>query len=148
MSGPVTSFDESTLATFPATLELLEEQGILTPTVTLDRLGPFLSAAQRAVVEQVMDLDPRDYGVHTPYAGDLEPVPADLVKVAGQQYSEHGEQQNGHICYCPHPRLSNSCSCATTPARPRQSSYAPIRGSSVSVIRPVRQRPAEMASRR
>ena len=85
MSGPITSFDESTLATFPATLKLLEEQGILTPTVTLDRLGPFLSTAQQAVVDQIMDLDPRDYGVHTPYAGDLEPVPADLVKVVGQQ---------------------------------------------------------------
>jgi hypothetical protein len=61
VSGPITSFDASTLETFPATLELLEEQGILTPAVTLDRLGPFLSTAQRAVVDQIMHLDPRDY---------------------------------------------------------------------------------------
>lgn len=93
MSDPVTSFDESTLKSFPATLKLLEEQGVLTPTVTLDQLGPFLTTAQRAVADQIMDLDPRDYGVHTPYAGDLEPVPADLVKVVGQQYTEHGEQK-------------------------------------------------------
>jgi len=101
VSGPITSFDESTLATFPATLELLRERGIVTPTVTLDRLGPFLSAAQRAVVDQITDLDPRDYGVHTPYAGDLEPVPADLVKVAGQQYTERGEQQTMGEKYVP-----------------------------------------------
>jgi hypothetical protein len=93
MSGPTTSFEDSTLATFPATLELLDAQGLLTPTVTLDRLGPFLSPAQRSVVDQIMNLDPRDYGVHTPYAGDLEPVPADLVQVVGQQYTERGEQK-------------------------------------------------------
>lgn len=93
MSDPITAFDESTLATFSATFELLEEQGILTPTVTLDRLRTLLSAAQRAVVDQIIDLDPRDYGVSTPYAGDLEPVPADLVTVSGHQYSEHGEQK-------------------------------------------------------
>jgi LAS superfamily LD-carboxypeptidase LdcB len=93
VSDPITSFDESTLATFSATFESLEEQGILTPTVTLDRLRTLLSAAQRAVVDQIIDLDPRDYGVSAPYAGDLEPVPADLVKVSGQRYSEHGEQK-------------------------------------------------------
>jgi LAS superfamily LD-carboxypeptidase LdcB len=101
VSGPITSFDAATLETFPATLELLEQQGLLTPTVTLDRLGPMLSAAQRAIVDQIMDLDPRDYGVHTPYAGDLEPVPADLVKLVGQQYTEHGQQQTIGEKYVP-----------------------------------------------
>jgi D-alanyl-D-alanine carboxypeptidase len=101
VSGPITSFDESTLATFPATLELLDQQGILTPTLTLDRLGAFLSPAQRAVVDQIMDLDPLDYGVRTPYAGDLEPVPADLVKVVGQRYTEHGEQHTIGEKYVP-----------------------------------------------
>jgi hypothetical protein len=60
VSGPITAFDESTLETFPATLELLEEQRILTPTVTLKGLGHFLSTAQRVVVDQIMDLGPRD----------------------------------------------------------------------------------------
>jgi len=101
VSDPVRSFDQSTLKTFPATLELLEEQGILTPTVTLDQLGPFLTTAQRAVADQIMDLDPRDYGVHTPYAGDLEPVPANLVKVVGQQYTEHGQQHTIGEKYVP-----------------------------------------------
>jgi len=82
------SFDESTLKTFPATFESLEEQGVLTPTVTLARLETALSAAQRAIVDQIINLDPRDYGIRTPYAGDLEPVPADLVKVSGQQYAD------------------------------------------------------------
>jgi D-alanyl-D-alanine carboxypeptidase len=31
--------------------------------------------------------------VDTPYAGDLEPVPPDLVMVSGQQYTEHGERR-------------------------------------------------------
>lgn len=101
MSDPITSFDESTLAAFPATFELLEEQGILTPTVTLDRLRTLLSADQQAIVDQIVDLDPRDYGVNTPYAGDLEPVPADLVKVSGQQYTEHGEQKTMGEKYVP-----------------------------------------------
>ena len=101
MNDPVTSFDESTLKTFRATLELLQAQGILTPTVTPDQLAPFLTTAQRAVAHQIMDLDPRDYGVRTPYAGDLEPVPADLVKVVGQQYTERGEQQTIGEKYVP-----------------------------------------------
>jgi D-alanyl-D-alanine carboxypeptidase len=101
VSDPVTSFDESTLKTFPARFESLEEQGVLTPTVTLARLGTALSAAQRAIVDQIINLDPRDYGVSTPYAGDLEPVPADLVKVSGQQYAEHGEQKTMSEKYVP-----------------------------------------------
>jgi hypothetical protein len=47
----------------------------LSPTVTLDRLGPFLSTAQRAVVDQIMDLDPRDYGAHTPTLATLNQCP-------------------------------------------------------------------------
>lgn len=101
MSEPITSFDESALATFPATFELLEAQGVLTPTVTLDQLRTLLSADQRAVVDQVIDLDPRDYGVQTPYAGDLEPVPADLVRVSGQRYAEHGELKTMSDKYVP-----------------------------------------------
>jgi LAS superfamily LD-carboxypeptidase LdcB len=101
VSVPVAAFDESTLKTFPATFDLLEQQGILTPTVTLDRLRAGLGHDQRAIVDQIIDLDPRDYGVRTPYAGDLEPVPADLVKVSGQQYTEHGEQKTIGEKYIP-----------------------------------------------
>jgi LAS superfamily LD-carboxypeptidase LdcB len=101
VSDPITSFDETTLNTFPATFESLEEQGLLTPTVTIGRLGTLLSTAQQAIVDQIIDLDPRDYGVNTPYAGDLEPVPADLVKVSGQRYTEHGEQKTLSDKYVP-----------------------------------------------
>jgi hypothetical protein len=90
VNDPVKSFDESTLKTFPATFESLERQGILTPTVTLDRLKAGLSADQRAIVEEVINLKPRDFGVDTPYAGELEPVPADLVKVTGQLINGYG----------------------------------------------------------
>ncbi len=54
------------MKTFPATFESFEEEAVLTPTVTLDRLEPALSAAQRTIVDQIMNLDPRDYGVTRP----------------------------------------------------------------------------------
>ncbi|HEX6448803.1 MAG TPA: D-alanyl-D-alanine carboxypeptidase family protein [Trebonia sp.] len=101
MSDPIMSFDESALKTFPATFEFLEEQGVLTPTITLDALRTLLSAGQRAIVDQIIDLKPQDYGVKTPYAGDLEPVPADLMKVCGQQYIEHGERKTIGEKYIP-----------------------------------------------
>jgi LAS superfamily LD-carboxypeptidase LdcB len=101
MSNPIASFDESILKTFPATFDSLEEQGVLIPTVTLDQLWPLLSAGQQEIVDQVMNLKPQDYGVRTPYAGDLEPVPADLVKVCGQQYSAQGERKTLGEKYVP-----------------------------------------------
>lgn len=93
MSDPITSFDEAILKTFPVTFKILEGQGALNPTITLDRLRTSLSTGQLAIVDQVINLKPQDYGVKTPYAGNLEPVPTDLVKVGGQQYTEHGEQK-------------------------------------------------------
>ena len=101
VNDPTKSFDESTLKNFPATFESLEQQGILTPTVTLDRLRAKLSADQQVIIDQIINLNPRDFGVDTPYAGDLEPVPADLVKVSSQQYTEHGEQKTLSDKYVP-----------------------------------------------
>jgi hypothetical protein len=103
VSAPIASFDESALKTCLATFKSLEDQGILTPTVTLDRLRAWLSPAQQALVEQVINLKPRDYGVGTPYAGELEAVPADLVKVGGQRYEEHGEQKTLEDKFVPRP---------------------------------------------
>jgi LAS superfamily LD-carboxypeptidase LdcB len=94
-------FDERLLKTFPSTFKLLEEQGVLTPIITLDQLGSWLSADQRGIVEQIINLRPQDYGVHTPYAGDLEPVPADLVQVSGQQYVVQGEPKTLSDKYVP-----------------------------------------------
>jgi LAS superfamily LD-carboxypeptidase LdcB len=101
MSDPITSFDESILQTFPATFESLERQGVLTPIVTLDGLRACLNAGQRVIVDHIINLKPRDYGVNTPYAGDLEPVPADLVKVSGQQYTGPGGQKTLGDKYVP-----------------------------------------------
>jgi LAS superfamily LD-carboxypeptidase LdcB len=101
VSDPIASFDEAALRTFPATFESLEEQGILTPTVTLGQLGASLSAGQQVIVDQVINLKPQDYGVNTPYAGDLEPVPANLAKISGQRYTEHGEQKTLSDKYVP-----------------------------------------------
>jgi LAS superfamily LD-carboxypeptidase LdcB len=103
MGESVASFDDSVLRTFPALFESLDEQDVLSPVMTLDRLMPFLNAGQQSVVSQVMDLRPEDYGVHTPYAGDLEPVPADLVKVTGQEYIEGGERKVMGEKYVPRP---------------------------------------------
>lgn len=87
------SFDEALLRGFLARLDQLEADRVLTPVITLDRLLEFLDDGQRVLVEQVIGLRPSDYGVDTPYAGDLEPVPSDLVTVSGQQYAEHGERR-------------------------------------------------------
>jgi hypothetical protein len=93
MNQPVTSFDESTVRELLETLNHLEEQAILIPTITLDKLRSSLDTDQRAIVDQIINLKPQDYGVSTPYSGDLEPVPADLVKISGQQYTEQGERK-------------------------------------------------------
>jgi LAS superfamily LD-carboxypeptidase LdcB len=101
MSQPITSFDESTLRGLLDSLNHLEEQAILRPTITLDQLRSLLDTDQRAIVDQIINLKPPDYGVNTPYVGDLEPVPADLVKISGQQYTEHGERKTIAEKYVP-----------------------------------------------
>lgn len=89
----VRSFDEASLRRLLARLDQLEADRVLTPVITLDRLREFLDGGQRVIVEQILGLRPSDYGVDTPYAGDLEPVPSDLVMVSGQQYTEHGKRR-------------------------------------------------------
>ena len=93
MSKLIASFDDSILQTFPLTFNALEDRGILTPIMTLDALNVSLSPEQQVIVDQVLKLNPQDYGVSTPYAGDLEAVPDDLVKVSNQQYTRNGEQK-------------------------------------------------------
>jgi hypothetical protein len=84
----VRSFEEALLHGFLVRLDQLEADRVLTPVITLDWLREFLDDGQRVIVEQVIGLRPSDYGVDTPYAGDIEPVPSDLVTVSGQQYTE------------------------------------------------------------
>jgi LAS superfamily LD-carboxypeptidase LdcB len=98
---PVRSFDEALLRGFLARLDQLETDRVLTPIITVDRLREFLDDGQRMLVEQVIGLRPSDYGVDTPYAGDLEPVPSDLVTVSGQHYTEHGERRTLGDRYVP-----------------------------------------------
>jgi hypothetical protein len=104
MHDRITAFDESELSSLLARFDQLEEKGILTPTMTLDRLRSSLSADQRVIVDQIIDLKPADYGVRTPYAGDLEPVPSGLVRVSGQQYTEQGTLKTIGDKYVP-PRI-------------------------------------------
>lgn len=101
MNQPIASFDESTLRELLATLNHLEERAVLRPTITLDQLRSSLSTDQQAIVDQIINLKPQDYGVNTPYAGDLEPVPNDLVKISDQQYTERGERKTIAEKYVP-----------------------------------------------
>lgn len=109
MNQPVTAFDESTLSEFLETLNHLADQGVLIPTITLDELKASLSADQRAIVDQIINLKPEDYGVKTPYAGDLEPVPTDLVKISGQRYTEQGERKTIAEKYVPRHISKHAC---------------------------------------
>jgi hypothetical protein len=82
---PVRSFDEALLRGFLTRLDQLEADRVLTPVISLDRLRESIDDGQRVLVEQVIGLRPGDYGVDTPCAVDLEPVPSNLVRVSGQQ---------------------------------------------------------------
>jgi LAS superfamily LD-carboxypeptidase LdcB len=101
MSQAGTSLQDSAIRALAETFSLLKERGILTPTTTLDALNAVLTTGQQSIVDQLVNLVPLDYGVKTPYAGELEPVPADLVEVSGQQYCEDGEQKTLADKYLP-----------------------------------------------
>lgn len=101
MDTPIQTFDMPVLQSFAGTFSALKAQGVLSPIMTLESLKAGLTAVQQSVVDQIMTLKPLDYGVKTPYAGDLEPVPDDLVKVSGQQYTENGEQKTLDDKYVP-----------------------------------------------
>ncbi len=75
---PIQLLDSSVLQTFAATFAALKEQGILTPIVTLGGLRASLRPEQQTIVDQIISLKPLDYGVKTPYAGELEPAPDDF----------------------------------------------------------------------
>lgn len=96
-----TTFDDATLQSFSAVFDHLKEQKLFTPELTLETLKGALNAEQLYIVEQILNLNPKDYEVGTPYAGDLEPVPSDLVKVSGQQYTEDGELKTLDERYVP-----------------------------------------------
>ena len=102
MDAVLETFDSDILNSFPATFNSFKEQGLLIPTLTIDRLKELLNTSQSGIVEQILSLNPKDYGVNTPYAGDLEPVPADLVVVSGQQYTENGGLKTLDDKYVPH----------------------------------------------
>jgi hypothetical protein len=101
MSQAGSYLQASAIRALAETFTLLKERGVLTPTTTLDALNAHLTGGQRSLAGQLLNLEPLDYGVKTPYAGELEPVPADLVKVSGQQYTENGEQKTLADKYVP-----------------------------------------------
>ncbi len=78
------------LDSFAAVFDRLKEQGRLTPALTLGELEGALNPRQREVVERILTLDPKDYGVTIPYLG-VEAVPNDLVRVTGQRVWRNGE---------------------------------------------------------
>jgi LAS superfamily LD-carboxypeptidase LdcB len=96
-------FDADALKTFPAAFEQLKAQKLLSPKMTFAELHSALDQRQKDIVAQILKLDPKDYGVNTPYAGDLEDVPADLVLIQGQQYTVDGEVKMLADKYAPRP---------------------------------------------
>jgi LAS superfamily LD-carboxypeptidase LdcB len=91
MSTEIKTLDPKVLEGFLDTFNAMKKVGLLRPTLTVDELKKPLNVTQKRIVDLIMKLDPMDYGVNTPYAGDLEPVPKNLVIVNGQVYVEDGE---------------------------------------------------------
>lgn len=59
--------------------------------MTIEDFNALLNPEQQGIVRQILALEPSDYGINTPFAGDLEPVPDDLILVSGQKYTVNGE---------------------------------------------------------
>lgn len=94
-------FGPTVLKSFPAIFSELKKRDLFTPTLTIEQLKEFLDADQGSIVDQIISLNPEDYGVKTPYAGDLEAVPLDLIVVCGQQYTEDGKLKTLDDKYVP-----------------------------------------------
>lgn len=84
---PPKTLDLDTLKSFAIRFENLKADGLLTHALTFEQLNDALDEKQQEVVQQILALRPSDYGVGTPFVG-LEPVPADLVVVSGQKYTD------------------------------------------------------------
>ncbi len=86
------TLDVDVLASLDTAFNRLKGQGLFTPKLSTDQLVAVLNEKQLKVVRQIFILNPKDYGADTPYAGDLEPVPSDLIRVSDQKYTENGKQ--------------------------------------------------------
>ena len=90
MTNPrLTTFDLGLLHSFDAAFDRLRAAGLLTPAITMEQLNGVLNTDQKQVVQQILGLNPKSYGVSTPHLG-VEPVPTDLVVVSGQKYKYKG----------------------------------------------------------
>lgn len=93
MSTELKTLDPKVLEGFLTTFNAMKKVGLLKPTLTTAELKKPLNVSQKRIVDLVLNMNPAHYGVNTPYAGDLEAVPPDLVVVRGQKYLEDGEQK-------------------------------------------------------
>lgn len=98
----VSNFDDQTLQGFLAAIEHLKQSKTFSPTMTMEQLNDALSDAQNEIVSQILELDPQDYDVATPYVG-IEPMPKDMTVVSGQQYSRNGVIETIEDRYLPKP---------------------------------------------
>lgn len=71
----------------------LQAQSKVTPVSSFTEMQVLLSAEEWALTQEVVALKPEDYDVHTPFAGELEDVPGNLVKITNQYYTENGEDK-------------------------------------------------------
>jgi len=101
MNNSIRSFDRSTVISLWETFRKLQDQKQLTPITSFDQLNLLLSDNQKRLVEQMVALRPKDYGIKTPFAGKLEPVPSDLVLIANQKYMQDGVEMTLEDRYVP-----------------------------------------------
>lgn len=70
-----------------------------------DRLRSFLSYDENAVIDYVYTINPRDYGVLSPYLG-LEPVSESMVRVPPQPYLVNGQRKTTRTQHLPAQTLA------------------------------------------
>jgi hypothetical protein len=70
--------------------------------ISVDGLKNLLSDEEMALIDRVFSIDPKTYGLKTPYVG-VEPVPDNLVRVNPQPYTDNGKKELTHTQFIPKP---------------------------------------------
>lgn len=78
-----------------------------------DRLRSFLSHDENAVIDYVYTINPRDFGVHSPYLGP-EPATEKMVCVPPQPYLVNGQSKTTRTQHLPAQTLAAFTQLSTT----------------------------------
>lgn len=96
-----TPWDAALVASWLRTIKTLRARRALPSYIRFDELRAQLSQEQNCMVDELLEIDPDDYGLNTPFSG-IEEVPDDLVTVHGQHYLSKGQPKAMHDKYLPH----------------------------------------------